>query len=499
VTGSEQAIPERLVRGWFLYPAVSLLILVPCFWQPRIQAGDLSSHIYNAWLVQLIEQGHTKGLKLVPQTQNVFFDILLSNLLPVFGPGPAQRIAVSAAVLIFFWGAFAFLWVASRRAPRHPPWHWIPCLVMLAYGWVYHMGLFNFYISLGLSLGALAVAWRGTRWAVGIAGFLILLAYVAHALPCVWALGAMAYNRFARALAPRRRIVLLVGALMLLAVVSLLFRVLYAARWEPGQFWAFTGADQLWVFDAGYLPLAGALLVMWAVSFREILVARGLWRSLRDIRLQLCCLTAAFVLLVPGIVRLRTSGQEESLLIGRMSLAVAVLYCGLAASRPARTSITAGMAALACIFFSLVYANEAALNRVEDKMDRIVAQLPPGRRVISALVDPNRRLFSLLHVIDRACIGHCFSYANYEPSVGQFRLRAERGNGIVVANFRESWAMQAGGYVVKPADLPLYRVDLCNASTRDLCITPVQAGETLKSTWLHVTPRLWKEKGSLGS
>ena len=29
-------------------------LLVPCFWQPRIQSVDLSSHIYNAWLASLI-------------------------------------------------------------------------------------------------------------------------------------------------------------------------------------------------------------------------------------------------------------------------------------------------------------------------------------------------------------------------------------------------------------------------------------------------------------
>jgi len=30
----------------------------------------------------------------------------------------------------------------------------------------------------------------------------------------------------------------------------------------------------------------------------------------------------------------------------------------------------------------------------------------------------------IAHSVDRACIGHCFSYSNYEPSSGQFRVRA---------------------------------------------------------------------------
>ena len=49
-------------RGRPGYLWASLLLLLPCYWQPRLQAGDLSSHIYNAWLVRLIEQGRTQGL-----------------------------------------------------------------------------------------------------------------------------------------------------------------------------------------------------------------------------------------------------------------------------------------------------------------------------------------------------------------------------------------------------------------------------------------------------
>jgi hypothetical protein len=202
-------------------------------------------------------------------------------------------------------------------------------------------------------------------------------------------------------------------------------------------------------------------------------------------------LTAACAVLLPSIVVLPRSGQAESLLIERMSLAGAVLCCGLAAAVPARKWLAAGMAATAAIFFGFIYQDEGALNRVEDRMERVVAQLPAGPRVVSALMDPNLRVFSLLHVIDRACVGRCFSYANYEPSVGQFRVRAERDNGIVVPDFRDSWALQSGGYVVKPRDLPLYRIDLCGAGPQQLCAAPVAAGATLQRTWLHVTPELW--------
>ena len=79
----------------------SSLLLTPCFWQPRIQAGDLSSHVYNAWLAQLIERGQAPGLTLARQSNNVLFDLMLSGLMRAFGAAAAQRVAVSVAVLVF--------------------------------------------------------------------------------------------------------------------------------------------------------------------------------------------------------------------------------------------------------------------------------------------------------------------------------------------------------------------------------------------------------------
>ena len=61
-----------------VYGLVSLLLLLPVYWQPRVQAGDLSSHIYNAWLAHLIETGKAQGLVVVTQTTNVLFDLILS-------------------------------------------------------------------------------------------------------------------------------------------------------------------------------------------------------------------------------------------------------------------------------------------------------------------------------------------------------------------------------------------------------------------------------------
>jgi len=134
---------------------ISALVLAPCFWQAHIQAVDLSSHLYNAWLSILIGEGRAPGLAIVSQHTNVLFDVLLAGLMGTLGPWLAEHIAVSIAVLVFFWGAFAMVCAVSGRRP----WYTLAFIAVLAYGWTYHMGFMNFYLSLGLCCWAFALLW----------------------------------------------------------------------------------------------------------------------------------------------------------------------------------------------------------------------------------------------------------------------------------------------------------------------------------------------------
>ena len=58
---------ERRTR----FAAVSAALLIPVYWHRRIEAGDLGSHLYNAWLAQLIRQGQAPGLWIARQWNNV--------------------------------------------------------------------------------------------------------------------------------------------------------------------------------------------------------------------------------------------------------------------------------------------------------------------------------------------------------------------------------------------------------------------------------------------
>src|SRR5271170_5237212 len=89
-------------RKWVIL-AVSLAMVVPCFWHRHIEAGDLGSHVYNAWLAQLIEKGQAPGLYIARQWNNVLFDWLMLHAANVVGFLAAEKIVVSACVLTFFW------------------------------------------------------------------------------------------------------------------------------------------------------------------------------------------------------------------------------------------------------------------------------------------------------------------------------------------------------------------------------------------------------------
>ncbi|HKV40336.1 MAG TPA: hypothetical protein VJX67_14075, partial [Blastocatellia bacterium] len=49
-------------KYWLKLAAISAIVLVPCLWHRRILASDLGSHLYNAWLAQLVRHGQVPGL-----------------------------------------------------------------------------------------------------------------------------------------------------------------------------------------------------------------------------------------------------------------------------------------------------------------------------------------------------------------------------------------------------------------------------------------------------
>ncbi len=70
---------------------ISAAVLAPVFWHRNIAAGDLGSHLYNAWLAQLIRHGYAPGLWLAPRWNNALFDLLLGGSRPFRFPARRRK------------------------------------------------------------------------------------------------------------------------------------------------------------------------------------------------------------------------------------------------------------------------------------------------------------------------------------------------------------------------------------------------------------------------
>jgi hypothetical protein len=153
-----------------------------------------------------------------------------------------------------------------------------------------------------------------------------------------------------------------------------------------------------------------------------------------------------------------------------------VLICALLGLVRPRKWHLAVFTAAAVLFFALLYRDTGIINNMEAQSERLVATLPPGQRVLFTIKDRGMRLF-IAHFADRSCIGHCFSYGNYEPSTEQFRVRAAPGNGVVMTDYSAVEQMEDGEYVVRRNDPPVYEIYQCGARGRTLCGHPLSPGE----------------------
>jgi hypothetical protein len=466
----------RFVREhWLRISAISALVLVPCFWHAEIEADDLGSHLYNAWLVQLIHRGQAPGLWVAHPWTNVLFDYMLSGFGAVVGLRTGEKIAVAAAVLVFFWGTFAMVAAAGRRAP----WLIAPCLALVAYGWTFEMGFFNYYLSLGLAFFGVAIFWRGSGWARLAPLAIAPLALLANPLGVIWLAGACAYLWISRS-APRWQAVWLATAAAGLFAVPKILGELYPLDPPTKPFYFFNGADQLMLFGPRYEIAEYGLLAFGAAAILLDVIRRRPKReawAAYSIPAQFYALALLSVWVLPGGVQVSPGSAAASLLTERFTtISAALACCVLGAMRPRKWHLAA-TAAIAAVFFAFLWQDTARINRMEREIGELVSKLPPNQRVMGSITSPDDARVLMQHILDRACIGHCFSYGNYEASSEDFRVRALPGNAYVLTDYDQAAATEDGDYVVQPGDLPLYQVYECSDDGETLCIAALHAGE----------------------
>jgi hypothetical protein len=470
---------------WPKLLAISAIVLVPCFWHHRIEAGDLASHTYNAWLAQLIHHGQAPGLYVVWRWSNVLFDLLLSGLASLIGLHAAERTAVSLAVLLFFWGAFAFVCAATRRIP----WFLLPLIAVITYGWTFEMGFLNYYLSLGLSFFGLAIFWRGTWQERLLALALAPLILLAHPLGVAWCIGAVVYIGIAEYMPRRYQLLLLLAtAAGLFFVHHYLWRH-FIVEAQDESFYRFNGSDQLSLYGSRYKVVEGALIAFFVLSIGTDVIRRRrdpeLWGSYA-IPLELYIIALAGAYLLPTGIRLQEHLAPLALLSERLTSVSAVIACCLLGAMRARKWHAIALASIAVAFFAFLYQDTATVNRMEVEVGYLVNALPPNQRVMATIFVPDESRVLVQHIVDRACIGHCFSYGNYEPASNAFRVRAVPGNPYNMTDYELTSSMEEGTYTVLDEDLPAYQVYQCSPDWTKLCIRPLEADEDNDSAGVHL-------------
>jgi hypothetical protein len=458
-------------RRSLAYLAASLLLIAPVLLQKHVQAGDLASHLYNTWLVLLVKSGEPLGLDIVPQYSNVLFDWWLEGLWRIGGPVFAEKTAVAAAVLLFFWGAF-FLF---SRLTERSAWPSAPLLAMLAYGWIYHQGFFNYYLSCAFGFWAIGLAASGGRQAL-LAGPLLALAALGHLMGAAIAAGFALFLAVRRRLAERRRPWLLAAAFLAMACVAAALPLRLSVAWRLSRLMHLTAVTPFWLSDARY-AIPSLIVVGYGVWTVLAALDRKSPLHLSQPALQMAALSATALVLMP--TSLDWPGTQHSLNFLDWRLAPWLTFFLLAwiapLARP-RVSLVAGLAA-GTVYFAFLVSDWRLLSGMERAFHETVRGVPERARVVNTVTTLPLGINPLLHMIDRACIGHCFSYGNYEPSSAAFRLRSQAGSPAVVDAAGKVTALQSGQYTVQTGDLPLYGVFLREKDPFRLEVRPLQARE----------------------
>ncbi len=458
---------------------ISAVLLVPCFWHSRIQAGDLASHVYNAWLADLIPNGHLTGLVLVQPWTNFLFDISLSALIHLFGYGAGQRLAVAFVVLVFFWGALRLIACISPA----PEWTTAPLLAIFTYGSTFHAGFFNFLLGTGLSFWAipLLLQLRTTPVLGGLA--LLALAFAAHPMPVACAAAILAYIGVTRRVSPVYHGSIFVLCIVCLVLIRFAITACFVTSWFPEQLIQAAGLDQAWLFGARYFALLPALAA-------PILSALGRGSVTTNVAVHLWALAGLSAALLPA--RIEFPGFLHGLVFisDRFSLIAGVMLLAAVGRVKLYKYESASLCLATAVFFGMLYFDTGRLNRLEDRIEAALSGVPPNSRVVLGMHTLYGRSDPFAHMIDRACIGRCFSYANYEPSTRQFRVRALGPNDFVVHAYADSWAMQMGKYRVSRRDRPLFAV---YADREGIKVRELHLGETIPRT----SPPDWSMSGQI--
>jgi len=477
------------LRDWLPWIVISLALLIPCVWQEFIEAGDLSSHVYNAWLASQIRSGSVHDLYLTHPPTNVLCDWALEWLVVRIGPAWAERVVAGIAVLLFFWGSFFFTSVVTRRRP----WRVAPAFAALSYGLVFNLGFLNFYVSTGLSLWIMGLLWKPSRTRCIASLPLWVLAFAAHPMPGAWTALVLFNTHLVRRCRRAARLAILGGSIAAIMIAQLMVIKLLVHVWSPGQ-WSpvsillgLTGAAQIFLFAPKYLIVAAGVM---ALGFFLLLRRIEEGSIFLDPVVHIWILQVTVLIFAPTSLLFPQFQHVFAYIPQRVSLFNALMACAFLGGTRIGDRVAGLAVLLAALYFTFLFVDSKAYSRLDRQVSRLVDSTPPGARVVGAIADSNSGLDNLSHLADRACIGRCFSYGNYEPATRQFRIRATEPNGVVASTMEVVKEIEQGRHIVTAEEAPIYSICERGGVLR---MRRIEAGAETCLVSIPVSPSLWRD------
>jgi hypothetical protein len=178
-----------------LFLAVAILQLVPIWSAPHVPTSDGPSHLYNATILRDLATGHggifTRYYRIDWRPHpNWLGHVILAFLLLVVPPVIAEKLLVSAIVLLFLGGAWMLARAVDARGEVY---------AFLALPFTYHLllqlGFYNFSLSAGQYLIIVALWWRRRQRAdpgtVALIAVLLVVCYFSHPMSAFLAIASI--------------------------------------------------------------------------------------------------------------------------------------------------------------------------------------------------------------------------------------------------------------------------------------------------------------------
>ncbi len=463
-------MPDRRLATALTILGIALLICLPFLTTPSPQLGDLHTHLYNAWLTNLLNSTEPGSLLkdcffLVTPWTNTFLDRLLSFSLRFLLPHDAARLAAILTVSLFFWSTIVWQRQALGR------WAIVsgPLILALAHGWLLQAGFLNFLLGLSAAFAFSASLSLTLIPRLLLCGTFIVLGFLAHAIAFGLAICLLQLHLYLAA-KPLRVALLLSGA----TVVSLLALrfVLVKSGIGAADFFPFRSLGLAAFGGAG--TFAAIMPIFLFASLISFLAIRR--RATPGVFVSLIALAAAF--LIPEEISLPHLPRPMSFNGVRIStLTWIFLLMAAEECNPPRWLLAPSLAILLASL-SLFHMDQTRLTQIHDGIRDAVHTLPPNSRVLLQTRRSGASVDGILHMIDSACIGHCYSLANYVPASNHFRIQRRDGCRLCLSAQRLV-DFENSRFVVGEEDLPAWSVYATGPS--QFAVAPLRFGELLQA------------------